>query len=176
MRFFLDFEFIENGDKHPIIPISIGMVREDGKDLYYEFADVDWSKANPWVIKNIKPTLTGHTNSKEEIVEAIKTFCTVNPALEHGPEFWAYFADYDWVIFCSLFGTMMDLPKGWPKYCLDLKQYMYHLKVKRDQLNFIVNPKLHNALSDAMWNMDAFNVLAAIESSGIKVTSDMVFG
>lgn len=38
------------------------------------------------------------------------------------PEFYAYYADYDWVVFCSLFGTMMDLPKGFPMYCKDLKQ------------------------------------------------------
>lgn len=38
------------------------------------------------------------------------------------PEFYAYYADYDWVLFCSLFGTMMNLPKGFPMYCHDLKQ------------------------------------------------------
>ncbi len=38
------------------------------------------------------------------------------------PEFYAYYADYDWVVFCSLFGTMMDLPEGFPMYCRDLKQ------------------------------------------------------
>lgn len=38
------------------------------------------------------------------------------------PEFYGYYADYDWVLFCSLFGTMMQLPKGFPMYCIDLKQ------------------------------------------------------
>ena len=40
------------------------------------------------------------------------------------PEFYAYYADYDWVAFCWLFGKMMDLPKGFPMYCLDLKQML----------------------------------------------------
>lgn len=40
------------------------------------------------------------------------------------PEFWAYFADYDWVVFCSLWGRMLDLPVGFPKYCRDLKQIL----------------------------------------------------
>lgn len=31
-------------------------------------------------------------------------------------------ADYDWVVLCQLYGTMMDLPKGWPMYCRDVKQ------------------------------------------------------
>jgi hypothetical protein len=43
---------------------------------------------------------------------------------EYEPEFYAYYADYDWVVFCSLFGTMMDLPKGFPMYCRDLKQML----------------------------------------------------
>lgn len=36
--------------------------------------------------------------------------------------FYAYYADYDWVVFCSLFGKMIDLPNGFPMYCRDLKQ------------------------------------------------------
>lgn len=37
-------------------------------------------------------------------------------------EFYAYYADYDWVAFCWLFGKMIDLPNGFPMYCIDLKQ------------------------------------------------------
>lgn len=64
------------------------------------------------------------------------------------PEFWAYYADYDWVVFCQLFGTMMDLPDGFPMYCRDIKQ-------ECDRLG---NPRLprqgkgeHDALADAEW-------------------------
>ena len=39
-------------------------------------------------------------------------------------KFFAFFADYDWVLFCSLFGSMNDLPKGFPWYCRDLKQML----------------------------------------------------
>lgn len=39
-------------------------------------------------------------------------------------EFYGYYADYDWVLFCSLFGRMIDLPKGFPMYCRDLKQML----------------------------------------------------
>lgn len=41
------------------------------------------------------------------------------------PEFYGYYADYDWVLFCSLFGTMMDLPKEFPMFCMDLQQMMH---------------------------------------------------
>lgn len=40
------------------------------------------------------------------------------------PQFYGYYADYDWVVFCWLFGRMIDLPKGFPKYCIDLKQLL----------------------------------------------------
>ncbi len=46
------------------------------------------------------------------------------------PEFYAYYADYDWVLFCSLFGRMMDLPKGFPMYCRDLKQTLDEIAMK----------------------------------------------
>lgn len=39
-------------------------------------------------------------------------------------KFHAYYADYDWVVFCWLFGRMIDLPKGFPMYCVDIKQIM----------------------------------------------------
>lgn len=72
------------------------------------------------------------------------------------PEFWAYYADYDWVVFCQLFGTMMDLPSGFPMYCRDIKQ-------ECDRLG---NPKLpkqgeneHNALADAQWVRESWEFL-----------------
>src|SRR5688500_2673686 len=111
MRIFFDFEFIENGNQHPIIPISIGAVREDGEEYYAEFHGVDWSKASDWVMDNVKPYLTGETKTKIDIAEEIISFAGENP------EFWAYFADYDWVILCQLYGRMIDLPKGWPMFC-----------------------------------------------------------
>ena len=75
------------------------------------------------------------------------------------PEIWAYYADYDWVVFCQLFGTMMDLPKGFPMYCRDIKQ-------ECDRLG---NPKLpeqgkgeHDALADALWNKQAYEFLQGV--------------
>lgn len=79
---------------------------------------------------------------------------------EPKPEFWGYYADYDWVVFCGLFGTMMNLPKGFPMYCKDIKQLC-------DSLG---NPRLpeqgkgeHNALADARWNKQAYEYLQKIK-------------
>lgn len=38
------------------------------------------------------------------------------------PEFYTYYGAYDHVVFCWLFGKMIDLPKGFPMYSKDLKQ------------------------------------------------------
>jgi hypothetical protein len=62
------------------------------------------------------------------------------------PEIWADYADYDWVAFCQLFGTMMDLPKGFPMYCLDIQQWAFMLGVS--QLPEQEGPE-HHALWDA---------------------------
>lgn len=29
----------------------------------------------------------------------------------------------DWVVFCQMFGTMLDLPNGWPMFCRDIRQF-----------------------------------------------------
>ncbi len=73
---------------------------------------------------HLKLLINFYGKSNKKIATEVLMF--VNPPEEikipAEPEFWAYYADYDWVVFCQLFGTMMDLPKGFPMYCLDLKQ------------------------------------------------------
>jgi hypothetical protein len=71
------------------------------------------------------------------------------------PEFWAYYADYDWVALCQLYGTMMDLPKGWPMYCRDLKQVA-------DERGATLPPQQgteHHALADAIWTKAAWEAV-----------------
>lgn len=53
-------------------------------------------------------------------------------------QFKAYYADYDWVLFCTIFGTMMDLPDGFPMYCFDLKQ---EFDRKMDNLWWVISFK-----------------------------------
>lgn len=52
--------------------------------------------------------------------------------------------DYDWVVFCWLFGPMVELPKGWPKFCRDLKQ-----EAVRRHASLLHHNDTHNALNDA---------------------------
>jgi len=159
MKYWFDTEFIER--PYTIDLISIGIVSEDGRELYLINNEFDSSKASDWVKENVISQLPEPEDSielwmsKGQIANEIKNFVGSDK-----PEFWAYYADYDWVVFCWLFGTMMDLPKGWPMYCRDIKQWA-------DQL---VNRGLpaqsdeeHHALADARWNKTAWEFLSEIE-------------
>lgn len=152
MRYFLDTEFIEDGKTIDLI--SIGILADDGRTFYAINSECDYSRANQWVKDNVLchlPGVGGTTMTRAEIKAKIVEFIGSDK-----PEFWGYYADYDWVVFCWLFGTMMDLPKGWPMYCRDIKQFC-------DSLG---NPKLpdqadneHHALADAKWNKMAYEWL-----------------
>jgi hypothetical protein len=153
MRYFLDTEFSELGPSKPIQLISVGIVAEDGREFYIESSECDYLEVNPWVRANVIPGLKGIMLPLSEIADRIRAFC----GLVYGkPEFWGYYADYDWVVLCQIFGSMVDLPKGWPMYCRDIKQMC-------DDLG---NPELpkqgkgeHNSLEDARWNLKAYEFL-----------------
>jgi hypothetical protein len=154
MKIFFDTEFIEDGKTIDLI--SIGLIREDGRRFYAENSECDRDRASDWVKTNVFPHLSDGQSlmTRKEIAEAVVDFAGEKP------EFWAYYADYDWVVLCQLFGTMMDLPKGWPMFCLDVKQ----MCVQKG------NPRLpaqnsveHAALADAVWTKEAFEFL---ESTG----------
>ncbi len=159
MKFWFDTEFIEDGKTIDLI--SIGIVAEDGREFYLENAEADLSKADDWVKANVlvhlkggDPDWPGVAVRREDIARHVQVFC--DPLKYGKPEFWAYYADYDWVVLCQLFGRMIDLPKGWPMYCRDIKQLA----------DMIGNPQLpkqesgeHHALADARWNRQAWEFL-----------------
>jgi hypothetical protein len=89
--------------------------------------------------------------SLDMLAADLKAFC--DPEQYGKPEFWAYYADYDWVVLCQVFGRMIDLPKGWPMFCLDIKQRAWALGSELDHLDQIVpQTDEHHALADARWN------------------------
>lgn len=159
IRYYIDTEFIEY--PHTIDLISIGIVSEDNRMFYAENMDCDFSKANDFVREKVIPNLylekfgddgyNGKNNLdtvydckeaiKYSILDFISEYCC-------HPEFWGYYCAYDWVVFCWLFGSMADLPKGWPMYCRDLKQYSDMIGAPK----YGVKCETHNALDDAKWN------------------------
>lgn len=148
MKYFIDTEFSEDG--RTIDLISIGIVSEDGREYYAESIESDLLGANDWVKENVIPKLgpVSKWKYRDQIAQEILAF-TQYPET---PEFWGYYADYDWVALCQLYGPMVELPEKWPKFCNDLKQLC-------DSLG---NPRLpaaddeHHALTDARWNREAW--------------------
>ena len=96
------------------------------------------------------------------------------------PEFYGYYSDYDWVVFCWLFGKMIDLPKGFPMYCIDLQQTLEELQELEDSsalheslcgeyprkvvqykecTDYPKQINEHNALADARRNFELYKFL-----------------
>jgi hypothetical protein len=146
MRIFFDTEFIDDGKTVDLV--SIGMVRDDGAEFYAEAAECDRAKGCEWVQKNVIAHLTGPVLSRKQIVEEVKIFCGFQP------EFWAYYAAYDWLCLCQLFGRMLDVPQDWPNFVNDI-QSLRSWKGVRDQP--IQTEVAHHALHDARWNMQFFD-------------------
>lgn len=159
MRFWFDTEFIEDGKTIDLI--SIGIVAEDGREFYAINSECDLSRASDWVKDNVIVHLRASPENyltRAQIKNAVLQFVNEYPITTGPtkPEFWAYYADYDWVALCQLFGAMIDLPKGWTMYCRDVKQLC-------DDLG---NPELpkqktteHHALADAKWTREAWEFL-----------------
>lgn len=174
MKYFLDTEFIESSERKTIDLISIGIVAEDGRKYYAISTEFEASLASEWVKENVlsklpprpgtfNPTETSPRivseskawKSRQQIREEIFKFTSqdVSPL-----EFWAGWAAYDWVVFCWIFGDMIDLPDGYPYNCNDIIQWMNQLRLTREFLP--PDPEnTHNALVDAQWVKEAYDAL-----------------
>ena len=146
-----DTEFIEDGVTIDLL--SIGLVRADGKEYYAISGDADQSKANPWVAENVLPHLRGPLRRRADIAAEIVDF--VGPS----PQFWAWYASYDWVALCQLYGTMLDLPKTWPMFVRDLR--WQHDPTKLPEQGPQDGPE-HHALADARWLMRSMRTLGMV--------------
>lgn len=85
----------------------------------------EYSKSAMKAVQKIKGKST--IEIRNDIVEFMGGGCGhFGPGLfvPKDTEIYAYYADYDWVVFCSIFGRMIDLPSGMPMYCKDLKQML----------------------------------------------------
>jgi hypothetical protein len=177
---------INNGGMKKVYWIRENVLRP----IYYELCLKDEeplnSKNNPlnFSYKTLKNLINKYGKTNKQIAEEIKNFVyykinmfNKNEVLKEGTfvkeniKFYSYFGSYDWVVFCQLFGKMIDLPIGFPKYCFDLKQeldrkanvyddhFMFGKENFETKLSYIKNKsnypkqsKDHNALADARFN------------------------
>lgn len=197
---------------HTIQLVSIGIVDENGRSYSAISNEYRYKDASDWVKENVivplyMKTVSGdarncmdadnfHKVYGEPLLKIMKgvlafTGCVVDANGGYGiskhvaePQFYGYYADYDWVLFCSLFGTMMDLPKGFPMYCNDLKQeldrkvgnfnnsdFLTHFHVKmpmtldekltivKKRHDYPVCQSEHDSLNDANWNRQLYKFL-----------------
>jgi len=178
MKIFFDTEFIEDGTTIELL--SIGMVREDGHTLYLENMEADWNRADAWVRENVLPKLTAYAHVPRNLGDEFERWdmgnwsrldmphtwlqrdhiaTSIRRFVGESPEFWAYYADYGWVVLCQLFGRMVDLPAGWPKYCRDFKQWLDEHEVADTLQRPMDDDNVHNALADAQWLKSEFDRL-----------------
>lgn len=175
MKYFFDTEFIEWAGGIDLV--SIGIVSEDGDTFYAESTNFDERNADQWVKDNVLAKLEwwGNENANKgfcnsfsqqqpgntwktevfgtEALIASELLAWIgNPSTK--PEFYAYYGAYDWVLFARLFGRLINLPKGFPMYVMDLKQMMDHERLDSDWKRTVCpDPEgEHNALADAHWN------------------------
>jgi hypothetical protein len=162
-RIYYDCEFVEDGVTVDLV--SIGMVAEDGRELYAVSSEFNTGNLlrNPWLVENVWQSLPlkqhppgfkcrcrhGHLDTdhpdvrpRAQIARAVAEFILATPDVE----LWAWYGAYDHVVLCQLWGAMVDLPKGVPMYTHDLQQ-------ECDRLGNPDMPEqtegLHNALADA---------------------------
>ncbi|GFH36598.1 3'-5' exoribonuclease [Streptomyces pacificus] len=166
MKIFYDTEFVDDG--RTIDLISIGMVAEDGRELYavssqFNQADVrrnGWLMANVWpslpILKN-PPGVRGmdrldvthpDVRPRHQIARMVKEFILATP----DPQLWAYYSAYDHVAYAQLFGPMSELPDGLPMQTDDLVTEAKRLGLTPDDLPSQADGH-HNALADARHNL-----------------------
>ena len=142
--------------------------------------------------KDFKRLINKYGKTREQIAEEVKEFTVqqlhiVNTDYIAPIEFYAYYAAYDWVVFCWLFGRMIDLPTGFPMYCNDLKQILdekaktlsgkidtpndrivgynnlkEQLEYIKQHVNYPKQDNEHNALDDAKWDKELDNFITSV--------------
>lgn len=185
MRIYYDTEFIEDG--RTIELISIGMVAEDGRELYAVNRDMpvkriakhDWLRANvvpslPRIHGDRRHYVSARRNplaldfdhpamlNRDRIARMVQAFITLTPE----PELWVWYGAYDHVALAQLFGRMIDLPEGVPMWTNDLKQECMRLG----------NPQMpeqtvgvHNALADARHNKMMGDYLSDLAKPRVRI-------
>lgn len=155
MKYWYDTEFYEDGER--IHLISIGIVAEDGRELYLESSTFVWENFVPdghWLWENVKPHLTGDPAHPKMIAQVVREFICNNPNDWTPNRLYAYYAAYDHVVLAQLFGRMVDMPKGMPWFTFDLKQMIEEDPHRLGNVTESVTYQgsQHHALIDARWN------------------------
>lgn len=144
-----DTEFIDDGSTIDLI--SIGLINYETKEsLYCVSSEYNQLKANrnAWLYTNVIQNLgTDERFTRSEIKNNILKFLDNDPS----PKFYLNYGSYDWIVFCQLFGIMLDTPETFPYWWFEIQQELFNKGFTKEQL-----PKQstteHNVLADAQYN------------------------
>lgn len=169
MKYFYDTEFYEDGER--IHLISIGLVAEDGRELYLESSTFVWENFVPnnhWLWENVKPHLVGGDALKhpKKIADMVRKFITKD-GTEFNNELWGYYSAYDHVVLAQLFGRMVDMPDGVPWFTQDIRQLKAMLHNEGWEYEFPKQDSTeHHALEDARWTKKAYDDIMKFAHGG----------
>jgi hypothetical protein len=161
-RYFYDCEFIEDG--RTIDLVSIGVVDERGREFYAVSTEFNPDAAIGWVRRNVLDKLPSPSDpawrSRGQLREDLYEFL-VTPLREKRAdkiELWAWFAAYDHVVLCQLWGAMPALPRAIPRFTKDLRQRWEDLGCPP-----LPGPgdDQHDALADARHNLARWRAMEA---------------
>ena len=127
----------------PHLPVKVGEVpggmrivtRRDGRWVGFD-SRWDWDPDHPDFV-SVKP--------RAQIAAEVQRFILATP----DPQLWVWYAAYDHVALCQLWGRMIDLPPEVPMFTCDLKQECVRLGNPRVPVQV---SGAHNALADARHN------------------------
>jgi hypothetical protein len=161
-RYFYDCEFIEDGSTIELV--SVGVVDESGREFYAVSTDFDPDRAIPWVRRNVLDKLPSPGSpawrSRGRIREDLYAFLT-EPG--NGVELWAWYAAYDHVVVCQLWGAMPALPRALPRFTHELRT-LWEV-AGRPELP-PAPPDQHDALADARHNLARWRVIQRALADG----------
>lgn len=179
MRIFYDWEFIDTGDL--LIPLAIGLEREDGERYYAEVRDADLSEASEWVDEHVIAHLDSFTpvNSARTVQDAYDTYIAMTKSRHEiaedivefagdEPKFFGYIDHYDWVLLSQLYGSLTDRPGGWPWGSINLTVYAdmmsinpeHDLPLETELPGFEHLPEhAHRADAGAAWTHELYKLL-----------------
>ena len=149
--------------------------------------------------KRLKFLICRYGKSRKTIAKEVKNFCYSYRAVKDGGgqitsgsfipnkqveiELYGYYSSFDHVVLSWLFGRMIDLPKGFPMYTIDLKQTLAdsaavqanrfcntksnHTELTKEEAINIIKSKHdypkqsseHNALDDAIFVKNLYHFL-----------------
>ena len=178
-RIFYDSEFVERGSAFPITLVSVGLVREDGREYYAVNADLDtdliryheWEEMRTAVWAQLPHfgdpgdyelnLMDPAVKWPDQIADEIRAFVLG----VDDPELWASHSAYDHVVLCQLFGTMSKLPPGFPMFTRDVKDMA--VRLGDPEWPEQKEPE-HQALHDARHTRDVWKFLTAVEAEGAR--------